>query len=161
MNKIGLIFLSSSTFMASMLTLFSEKSVQAANFTQDKVSDNASVQKAPQAVLNCSRQNCTGNAHLATFNRIFMAKVDNPNNQTPKGVKVLNFTDEESDAAIAKFGCDCPKSINALRQTRGITVGVEGEYIAPTQAIKPCADGKLNPKSNTNSNTSSNTSSQH
>ncbi|MEH2302364.1 MAG: hypothetical protein V7K88_26140 [Nostoc sp.] len=50
------------------------------------------------------------------------------------------MTDEESDAAIAKFGCDCPKAINALRQTRGITIGVEGEYLPPTEKITPCTD---------------------
>jgi hypothetical protein len=27
----------------------------------------------------------------------------------------LEFTDKESDAAIALFGCDCPACINALR----------------------------------------------
>jgi hypothetical protein len=32
----------------------------------------------------------------------------------------LNFTDEESDKAIALFGCDCPSCINALRQLRGL-----------------------------------------
>ncbi|MDF5731975.1 MAG: hypothetical protein PUP92_29220 [Rhizonema sp. PD38] len=152
MNKIGLIFLSSSTLMGSMLlTLFSEKSVKAANFNPEQQADNTSVQKVPQAVVNCSRQNCTGNAHLATFNRLFMAKVNQQDNQAPAGVKVLNFSEEESDAAIAKFGCDCPKSINALRQIRGITVGVEGEHLSPKHPIKPCADGKLNQVSGTNS----------
>lgn len=53
------------------------------------------------------------------------------------------MTDEESDAAIAKFGCDCPKAINALRQTRGITVGVEGEYLSPAEKITPCTDKKI------------------
>lgn len=31
----------------------------------------------------------------------------------------LNFTDEESDAAIRIFKCDCPYCINSLRQLRG------------------------------------------
>ncbi|MEH2264061.1 hypothetical protein [Nostoc sp.] len=58
-----------------------------------------------------------------------MAKADNLKADNQKVIE-LNMTDEESDAAIAKFGCDCPKAINALRQTRGITVGVEGEYLS-------------------------------
>lgn len=37
----------------------------------------------------------------------------------PSRVTELQFTDEESDAAIAMFGCDCPVCINALRQLRG------------------------------------------
>jgi hypothetical protein len=31
------------------------------------------------------------------------------------------FTDEESDAAIKKFGCDCPNCIRALKQIRVFT----------------------------------------
>jgi hypothetical protein len=31
----------------------------------------------------------------------------------------LNFTDEESEAAIRIFKCDCPFCINSLRQLRG------------------------------------------
>lgn len=32
---------------------------------------------------------------------------------------VLEFTEEESNTAIALFGCDCPLCLNALRQMRG------------------------------------------
>jgi hypothetical protein len=32
----------------------------------------------------------------------------------------LNFTDEESDAAVFAFGCDCPSCLNMLRQMRGL-----------------------------------------
>ncbi|WP_026104416.1 hypothetical protein [Anabaena sp. PCC 7108] len=32
----------------------------------------------------------------------------------------LNFTDEESEAAIRIFKCDCPYCINSLRQLRGM-----------------------------------------
>ncbi|MEH2286516.1 hypothetical protein [Nostoc sp.] len=98
------------------------------------------------------------NKNLATFNRLFMAKADN------QKVIELNMTDEESDAAIpslrdatrtvsfssrrcananAKFGCDCPKAINALRQTIGITIGVEGEYLPSADKITPCTDKKI------------------
>lgn len=34
-------------------------------------------------------------------------------------VAQLDFTDEESDAAIRIFKCDCPFCINSLRQLRG------------------------------------------
>lgn len=36
-----------------------------------------------------------------------------------KNIAMLNFTDEESDAAIKLFNCDCPLCINSLRQLRG------------------------------------------
>ena len=36
-----------------------------------------------------------------------------------QNVAMLNFTEEESDAAIRVFGCDCPLCVNSLRQLRG------------------------------------------
>jgi hypothetical protein len=33
----------------------------------------------------------------------------------------INFTDEESDAAVKKFGCDCPACIRAIKQIRVFT----------------------------------------
>jgi len=35
-------------------------------------------------------------------------------------VAMLDFTEEESDAAVAMFGCDCQVCINSLRQLRGV-----------------------------------------
>jgi len=35
-------------------------------------------------------------------------------------IAMLDFTEEESDAAVALFGCDCPVCINSLRQLRGL-----------------------------------------
>jgi len=35
-------------------------------------------------------------------------------------VAMLDFTEEESDAAAALFGCDCQMCINSLRQLRGL-----------------------------------------
>ncbi|MBR8836875.1 MAG: hypothetical protein DSM106950_23435 [Stigonema ocellatum SAG 48.90 = DSM 106950] len=143
MKKKTLILLSSSTFLSSMLlTLISDKSVKAVTLTQEKASDNADTNNTQKAVLNCQLQNCTGNAHLTTFNRLFMAKAEGSQAAHQKVIE-LNMTDAESDAAIKKFGCDCPKAINALRQMRGITVGVEGEYLSPTHKITPCTDKKL------------------
>jgi hypothetical protein len=34
---------------------------------------------------------------------------------------ILNFSDEESDAAAALFGCDCPACLRSLRQLRMIS----------------------------------------
>jgi hypothetical protein len=33
---------------------------------------------------------------------------------------MLDFSEEESDAASALFGCDCQLCINSLRQLRGL-----------------------------------------
>ena len=35
-------------------------------------------------------------------------------------VAMLDFSEEESDAAAALFGCDCQACINSLRQLRGL-----------------------------------------
>ncbi|BAY25990.1 hypothetical protein NIES2100_58000 [Calothrix sp. NIES-2100] len=37
------------------------------------------------------------------------------------GVPMLEFNDQESDMAIALFGCDCPACINSLRKMQGAT----------------------------------------
>jgi hypothetical protein len=34
-------------------------------------------------------------------------------------VAMLDFSEEESDAAINLFGCDCPYCLNSLRQLKG------------------------------------------
>lgn len=39
--------------------------------------------------------------------------------KTDVNVAMLDFTEEESDAAIKLFGCDCPYCMNSLRQLRG------------------------------------------
>ena len=39
--------------------------------------------------------------------------------QAARNIASVEFTEEETDAAIAKFGCDCPACINSLRQLRG------------------------------------------
>lgn len=38
----------------------------------------------------------------------------------PGELPELEFTDEESDASVTLFGCDCPACLNALRQIRGL-----------------------------------------
>ncbi|MBN4002709.1 MAG: hypothetical protein HWQ58_13140 [Nostoc sp. LPT] len=106
MKKLPLILFASSTFASSLLlNLFLDKSAKADNSNQQKLPENISTNNAHIATLNCQPQNCSENGHLATFNRLFMPKADNlqPDNQK---VIELNMTDEESDAAIAKFGCD-------------------------------------------------------
>jgi hypothetical protein len=50
--------------------------------------------------------------------RVSNVKVQDPQAlldlSNPNSLK-LEFTDQESDSAIALFGCDCPACINALR----------------------------------------------
>ncbi|GAA6617600.1 hypothetical protein [Scytonema sp. NUACC26] len=39
--------------------------------------------------------------------------------KSAQNIATLEFSDEESDAAIQLFGCDCPACISSLRQLRG------------------------------------------
>ncbi|MGI0480049.1 hypothetical protein ACN4EE_04585 [Geminocystis sp. CENA526] len=54
------------------------------------------------------------------------------------GYYMLNFTDEESDAAIKLYGCDCPSSINKLKKLRGMQIGVYGEALTDDVYLATC-----------------------
>lgn len=107
-------------------------------------SPNTSVSSSePSAVnLQCDRSDCTGNRYLAAFPQVESnnnAVEEFPNvEQNEAGHLLLDVTEEESDTAVSMFGCDCVKAINALRQLRGIPIGVEGERILPGPLIRPC-----------------------
>lgn len=141
MNKLSLILLSSPAIASILLILVADKPARAADL--DSRANIQKTNKAPQANLSCPRQNCTGNNHLANY--LKMIAIDSSTEEefsnvkkTPEGHLILEFTEEESDAAIEMFGCDCVNSINALRQIRGIAIGVEGNRIIPGPKIKPC-----------------------
>ena len=145
MNKLSLVLLSSSTIVSSLLLmLLSEQPAQAREADSSLIPEKT--QKAPGANLPCARQSCTGNAHLANFvnnltknNEIKPLAEDFENlERTPEGHLILEISEEESNAAIEIFGCDCVTSVNALRQMRGIPTGVEGNTIIPGPDIKPC-----------------------
>ena len=145
MNKLSLILLSSPTIIGSILLNFlADKPAEA---TELKDVKTQKVQNAPRAMVNCDRANCSGNAHLANFIKTFgrqktiiasgIEEFSNLNT-TEEGHLIIEFTEEESNAAIELFGCDCVNSLNALRQRRGETIGVEGNVILPGPQIKPC-----------------------
>ena len=142
-NTLRILLLSTPTLIGSfILTLFSEQSAKAVELDVNPVAPKN--QEAPQANLDCDRTSCTGNSYLAAFNEM----VDDNRNQSEEqfpnletneeGHLLLNVTAEESDAAVALFGCDCVNAINALRQSRGIPIGVEGDRILPGPLIRPC-----------------------
>lgn len=137
-----LLFSSPTLFGACLLNLLHSDSALAVEIEVE--SPNNSVTSADPAPVNlpCDRTNCTGNRYLAAF-----PQVDNNDNtveefpnvdQNEAGHLLLEVTEEESDTAVSMFGCDCVKAINALRQLRGIPVGVEGDRILPGPLIRPC-----------------------
>jgi hypothetical protein len=140
MNKLSLVLISSSALLAAALQYLFVDSPAAASQKNTAQNDlPQSFGSRHLSLFTCPKADCTGNYHLAITERLIASKKSTISK--PQDLPELDFTDEESDAAIAKFGCDCPRSINTLRQTRGITVGVEGEYLPPNRSPKPCRDG--------------------
>jgi hypothetical protein len=162
MSTSTILLLSSPTVLASMvLMLLSDKPAEARETEQNPIL--LKTQAVSQANLNCdrvaypkgNRANCTGNNYLASFERTFTFTAPDrqlepeayPNlEKTPEGHLILEFTEEESAAAMKLFGCDCVKSLNALRQMRGIPIGVEGDRILPGAPIKTCSENRLKSK---------------
>lgn len=62
--------------------------------------------------LTCERVYQAGNV----ASKAIVVRPAQQSQETP----MLEFTDEESDAAVARFGCDCLVCINAIRQSRGL-----------------------------------------
>lgn len=139
-----LLFSSPAVIGAFFLNFLAEKPAQAQDFDSNSLPQNN--QNAPRANLNCENSSCTGNNYLASFEDMVNVEQtqENENNEFPNlernedGHLILNVSEEESDAAVAMFGCDCVKALNALRQLRGIPIGVEGDRILPGPMIRPC-----------------------
>jgi hypothetical protein len=63
---------------------------------------------------------CAKSEHLSELSKVRkgVPEIDTINLSEKSQKQLLNVTDEESDAAVAIFGCDCPDSINCLRRLR-------------------------------------------
>ncbi|PHV62610.1 hypothetical protein [Cyanobacterium aponinum] len=139
-SSLKILLLSSPAVIGTLfLNLVYGDSVQALDLSNSEGSISTS--NPSPSNLNCDRSICTGNQYLAAFPQIDQQESVNqfPNvEQNEEGHLLLDVTEEESDTAVQMFGCDCVKAINALRQLRGIPVGVEGDRILPGPLIRPC-----------------------
>jgi hypothetical protein len=137
-----LLFSSPTVLGAFLLNLLHSDSALAVDVKVEAPNNSLTSAEPDPASLPCDRTNCTGNRYLAAFPQVDTS--DNtveefPNvEQNEAGHLLLEVTEEESDTAVSMFGCDCVKAINALRQLRGIPVGVEGDRILPGPLIRPC-----------------------
>lgn len=80
----------------------------------------------PQPANTEDRLTCIRNKHkvgLVCARASVLAQIPQyqPEIEPPSsdGVPMLEFNDQESDMAIALFGCDCPACINSLRNMQG------------------------------------------
>jgi hypothetical protein len=109
MKRFLLLFLSAPTVLSAILPLVTATAPAVANTkpaTQDKFCVNAHAKlvcvKSSQLASNTPKSSLIAKAQ---------AEAKNPD-------AFINFSDEESDGAIAVFGCDCPACIRSLRQLR-------------------------------------------
>lgn len=117
-RRLTLILLSSPTVLTSILSMVLTVNPVHAAEPIAPVSDSPSC----NSNLHIGRLTCTRVSQTtqiaSTGDRIDpqAATLD----QTASEPPMLNFTEEESDAAIQLFGCDCIVCINAIRQMRGL-----------------------------------------
>lgn len=110
-RKLILSLLSSPTIFASMMSI-----VGVVN----------SAHAAPPVLRMKDGQACVRHPH-AGYTNFVCTRVDNKNQanrvnsvqQSDKNVAMLDFSEAESNKAIALFGCDCPYCMNALRTLTG------------------------------------------
>lgn len=96
--------------------------VSMAVFTQP-ASANETVDSTPRQ-FTCGRKAtvavATPSVGCTRLRRNSTPNVNGQKGLLPNEVPELEFTDEESDASVTLFGCDCPACLNALRQIRGL-----------------------------------------
>ena len=109
MKRFLLLFLSAPTVLSAILPIVT-------NAAPALAADTSSNQ-ANFCVNSHARLVCVKSSQIASntpkTSLIAKAQAEGRNPDT-----FVNFNDEESDGAIALFGCDCPACIRSLRQLR-------------------------------------------
>jgi len=114
-RKLALSLLSSPALFASMLSMVMMTQPARANQTVNSTETHVSCVESPHSAthrLVCTRVSNTPAPPPKPEMKLAQ-------NNEPSDIIEMNFTEEESDTAIALFGCDCPSCLNALRQMRG------------------------------------------
>lgn len=115
-KKFVLTLLSTPVLFASMLSMVVVTHPASANQTVKPSESKLSCVRNPHSPsprLVCTR---ISKANTVTPK----VEVNKTQNTNPVDGTELEFTEEESDTAIALFGCDCPSCLNAIRQMRGL-----------------------------------------
>jgi hypothetical protein len=124
-KKFALTLLSSPVLFSSVLSLVMMTQPARASETLNPTGTQTSCMKNPHAStpqLVCIKVNKAAQASSTRSSVEFAAPTGEQNTQTPTAE--YNFTEEESDTAVAMFGCDCPACLNAVRQMRGLPPAV-------------------------------------
>ena len=114
-KKFFLTLLSSPVLFTSIVSMAVFTQPASANQTVNSTPSRFSCGRKPTTVaLGTPKFSCT------RLRRNTVNGVDGQTGLRPDELPELEFTDEESDASVTLFGCDCPSCINALRQIRGL-----------------------------------------
>ncbi len=114
-RKFAITLLSSPVLFASILSMAVITQPARANQTVNPSETRLSCVRDPHSPL--PRMACTRvSTRVAAAPEV---QVPIQEDYTEGEIMEMNFTIEESDSAIALFGCDCPQCLNALRKMRG------------------------------------------
>lgn len=94
---------------------------QLASTIDSPAANTASLSRTSERI--CGEEGCLAPAKVQALRASYEAQAANTTRPQmiarADGVIEYPMTDQESDAAIALFGCDCPSCVNALRQLMG------------------------------------------
>ena len=114
MNRLLLTLLVSPTLFGSVMSLSAIANPAQIGETPSQSADSPKCVRSPHTQrLTCVRLR----AKTAAANSQPKISWQRPADEQ---VAMLDFSEEESDAAVAMFGCDCPVCLNILRQLRGV-----------------------------------------
>jgi hypothetical protein len=110
MKRFLLLFLSAPTVLCAILP-FVTATAPALAGTKPAIADKFCVTTHARLICVRSSQLASNTPARSTLIAKAQAEAKDPD-------AFVNFSDEESDAAAAMFGCDCPACIRSLRQLR-------------------------------------------
>jgi hypothetical protein len=111
MKRFLLLFLSAPTVLSAILPVVTAAPATAAEAKKPAVQDKFCVNAHARLVCVKSAQLARNTPAKSTLIAKAQAEARDPD-------AFVNFSNEESDAAAAMFGCDCPACIRSLRQLR-------------------------------------------
>jgi hypothetical protein len=111
MKRFLLLFLSAPTVLSTVLPLLTTAAPALAASASTTPDGRFCI--SAHAKLVCVKSSQLASSKTANSTLIARAEAEAKNPDA-----FINFNDEESDAAVALFGCDCPACIRSLRQLR-------------------------------------------
>lgn len=115
MNRLPRILAFSPTLFGSLLSLLMLANPAHANTGVTEAPSSTCPATTQVTPFTCTRATPANQGGSAPGRVIEFAQ---PTDENPPAT--LEFTEEESDTAVALFGCDCPVCLNSLRALRGM-----------------------------------------